>query len=334
MKLHLKADIHTKLLALGLALLLAACGSQAPQSSGLTQQDAQSLSAAALGDLNLTGAMLGDASAASLSLQSVGVDSLEANAQSWGLPRRVTLILRALGHYIPNAASGSCTISQDGDLTDADGDGVPVNATVTFTCSATGPLGATYDTEGSLTLKDTNDAQAESGYSVEFKGFKTRVSSDANHSVTRTLEGSYTLDRQTSTYLILKNYTHTIERKNFNNTTSGSLVFNLSKTYTPDPSALDAGKPFSVGTIVVDKAHPGSVVWTRGNNVRTLQWYTDPNLHWNRAACQAPGRILNFDSGAKEYVYTNPAGQQSTLRIAFSGCGDFQVTFNGQPVAE
>jgi len=269
-----------------------------------------------------------------MSLQSVQIGSLEANAQSWGLPRRVTLILKALGHYIPNAASGSCTISKEGDLTDADDDGVPVNAKITFTCSATGPLGATYDTEGSLTLKDTNDAQAQSGYSVEFKGFKTRVSSDANHSVTRTLEGTYTLDRQTSTYQILKKYTYTIERKNFSNTTTSSLVFDVSKTYTPDPSALDAGKPFSAGTIVVDKANPGSAVWTRDNNNRTLQWYTDPNLHWNRAVCQAPERILNFDSGAKEYVYTNPAGQQSTLRIAFSGCGDFQVTFNGQPVAK
>lgn len=327
----MKPDLRMKLLTFGLVGLLAACGSQTAQSPE-TSQDAQTLSETALGDLSLTGAMLSDASAASMSLQSVQIGSLEANAQSWGLPRRVTLILKALGHYIPNAASGSCTISKDGDLTDADDDGVPVNAKITFTCSATGPLGATYDTEGSLTLKDTNDAQAQSGYSVEFKGFKTRVSSDANHSVTRTLEGTYTLDRQTSTYQILKKYTYTIERKNFSNTTTSSLVFDVSKTYTPDPSALDAGKPFSAGTIVVDKANPGSAVWTRDNNNRTLQWYTDPNLHWNRAVCQAPERILNFDSGAKEYVYTNPAGQQSTLRIAFSDCGDFQVTFNGQPV--
>lgn len=329
----MKPDLRMKLLTFGLVGLLAACGSQTAQSPE-TSQDAQTLSETALGDLSLTGAMLSDASAASMSLQSVQIGSLEANAQSWGLPRRVTLILKALGHYIPNAASGSCTISKDGDLTDADDDGVPVNATITFTCSATGLQGATYDTEGSLTLKDTNDAQAQSGYSVEFQGFKTRVSSDANHSVTRTLEGTYTLDRQTSTYQILKKYTYTIERKNFSNTTTSSLVFDVSKTYTPDPSALDAGKPFSAGTIVVDKASPGSADWTRDNNKRTLQWYTDPNLHWNRAVCQAPERILNFDSGAKVYTYTNPAGQQSTLRIAFSGCGDFQVTFNGQPVAK
>ncbi|PZA06127.1 MULTISPECIES: hypothetical protein [unclassified Meiothermus] len=326
-------DLRIKLLTFGLVALLAACGSQTAERPE-TSQDAQTLSETALGDLSLTGAMLGDASAASLSRQSVGVDSLEANAQSWGLPRRVTLILKALGHYIPNAASGACTIRKDGDLTDADDDGVPVNATITFSCSATGPQGATYDTEGSLTLKDTNDAQAESGYSVEFQGFKARVSSDANHSVTRTLEGTYTLGRQTSTYQILKKYTYTIERKNFSNTTTSSLVFDVSKTYTPDPSALDAGQPFSAGTIVVDKASPGSAVWNHDNNSRTLQWYTDPNLHWNRAACQVPERILNFDSGAKVYTYTNPAGQQSTLRIAFSGCGDFQVTFNGQPMAE
>jgi hypothetical protein len=83
----------------------------------------------------------------------------------------------------------------------------------------------------------------------------------------------------------------------------------------------------------VDKNNPGSATWTRGNNTRSLIWYTDPTLHWNRTACQNPlGRLMNFDSGAKEYVYTNPAGQTSTLRIEFSGCGQFSVTLNGQIV--
>lgn len=41
---------------------------------------------------------------------------------------------------------------------------------------------------------------------------------------------------------------------------------------------------------------------------------------------------MNFDSGAKEFVYINPAGEKSTLRIEFSGCGQFSVTLNGQPV--
>jgi hypothetical protein len=41
---------------------------------------------------------------------------------------------------------------------------------------------------------------------------------------------------------------------------------------------------------------------------------------------------MNFDSGAKEYVYTNPAGQQSTLRLEFSACGNFTVALNGQSV--
>lgn len=324
-----------KVAGVGLVGLLAACGglnnagTGAPATSdNLTQADAQSLSEAAVGDLSLTGAMLGDASSSSLAMQSAGVNSLEANAQSWGLPGRVVLILRALGHYIPAAGSGSCTISKTGDLTDADGDGVPVDGTTSFDCTATGPAGATYTTKGSVELKDTNDAQANSGYSVIFSGFKTRVSADANRAKERTLEGSYSIDKQTSTYSIAKNYTQTVQITNFNNVYNGSLTFAVSKTYTPD----DIAKPWAAGTIEVKKDAPGSATWVRGNNTRTLNWYTDPTLHWNRAACANPGRALNFDSGAKQYVYTNPAGAQSVLRIEFTACGTYTVTFNGSAV--
>lgn len=311
-----------------LMLMLAACSSQVQAPTTLTQADARSLSEAALGDLKLTSSLMADASTASMAAMSA--DSLVVNAQAWGLPRRLIMLLRAFEVYIPSAATGSCTITKSGDQTDADDDGVPVNATYAFDCTATGPNGATYTNQGSITLQDTNDAQAESGFSVSFGAFKSRISADAHHSKERTLSGSYTLDKQTSVYGIQKNYTHTVKIVNFNNEYSGSLSFKVSKTYTPD----NLSKPWSAGTIEVKKEAPGSATWVRNNNTRTLSWYTDPTLHYNRAACQNPTRLLNFDSGAKEYVYTNPAGEQSTLRIEFSACGTYTVTFNKQAVSD
>lgn len=311
---------------LALMVVLAACSSQVQTSNTLTQADAKSLSEAAVGDLQLTSSLMADASAASLS--AMGADSLVVNAQAWGLPRRLIMVMRAFDVYVPLAATATCTISKSGDQTDADNDGVPVNATYTFDCSATGPNGGTYAHQGSITLKDTNDAQAESGFSLSFYGFKSKVSANANRSTERTLSGNYTLDKQTSVYSILKNYTHSVKIVNFNNEYSGSLSFNVSKTYTPDDLAM----PWAAGTIEVKKDTPGMATWVRGNNTRNLIWYTDPTLHYNRTACQNPTRILNFDSGAKEFVYTNPAGEKSTLRIEFTACGTYTVTFNGQPV--
>ncbi len=312
--------------------LLAACGTQ-PQTQGtLTQSDALALSEAAQGDLQLTGALLGDASTGALSTQG-RVDSLDAHAQAWGLPRRINLILRAVGVlYLPPLGSGNCTIhTTPSPLVDADDDGEPADATTTHDCSYTGPSGTSYNLNGSIRLQDTNDSQPYSGYSVNFNNFRSRVSSNSS-SVERTLNGSYSIDKQDATlFKIGKNYTHSVSKTVFNNTYTGSLAFNVNKTYAPDNDG--DSNPWNAGTIAVDKANPGSAAWTRGSNTRNLIWYTDPTLHWNRSVCQNPlGRLMNFDSGAKEFVYTNPANEKSTLRIEFSACGSFTVTLNGQTV--
>ncbi|ADD27069.1 MULTISPECIES: hypothetical protein [Meiothermus] len=324
---------HLRALA-GLALLglLAACSNPSSSSDQLSQSDAQALSEAVQGDLQLTGAMLGDASTAALGAQGQ-VDGLEAAAQAWGLPRRGSLILRAVGVlYLPPTSSANCSISTNpATPVDADNDGVPASATTTYDCTYTGPGNTSYSLKGSVTLQDTNDNQPYSGYSVAFDRFTTRLTS-GNTSIERTLNGSYSIDKQDATlFKITKNYTHAVTKTVFNNTYTGSLVFDVSKTYAPDQDGNS--NPWDAGSITVEQNNPGSATWTRNNNTRSLIWYTDPSLHWNRAACQNPlGRLMNFDSGAKVFVYTNPAGERSTLRIEFSGCGQFTVTLNGQPV--
>lgn len=321
-----------RLTGLTLLGLLAACGTQPQTPSTLSQADAQALSEAAQGDLQLTGALLGEASAGALSGQGE-VDSLEANAQTWGLPRRGVLILRALGVlYLPPASSANCSISTTpSQLVDADDDGVPASTTITFDCSYTGPGNISYSLKGSVTLQDTNDNQPYSGYTLSFDRFTSRISI-GNNTIERSLQGSYSIDKQDATlFKISKNYTHSVTKTVANNTYTGSLAFNVSKTYAPDSDGNN--NPWDAGSITVDKNNPGSATWTRNSMTRSLIWYTDPTLHWNRSACQNPlGRLMNFDDGAEEFVYTNPVGEKSTLRIEFSGCGQFTVTLNGQPV--
>jgi len=84
--------------------LLTACGTQSQAPNALSQADAQALSEAAQGDLQLIGALLGDTRTGALKAQS-SLDSLDVGAQAWGLPRYINLILRAVSVlYLPRWA--------------------------------------------------------------------------------------------------------------------------------------------------------------------------------------------------------------------------------------
>jgi hypothetical protein len=321
---------HKYLAGLTLPLLLAACGTQNSGSSGgLTQQDAKALSEAAAADLALDGGLLADAGG-SASLQATALSEGALNAIGYNLPRRVIHLLNALGAYLPPAGSGECSVTvSPANFVDADDDGVPASITVSFNCAGTRANGTSYTTEGSISLSDTDDTQALSGYSANFSGFHTVLTRDDGTVIDRSLEGSFTLDkRDASLYAIAKNYSQAVSLSVGGNTYSGSAEFKVEKTYAPELP----GTPWAKGTITIARDNPGSLTWVRGGKTRNLIWYTDPTLHWNRADCASPARLLNYDSGAKEWVYTRPSGEQDTLRIEFTGCGEFTVTFNGGAV--
>ncbi|MER3481447.1 MAG: hypothetical protein C4327_13530 [Meiothermus sp.] len=328
MKPVLKSDIRTKLVALGLTLLLAACGSQTPQSSGLTPQDAQSLSDAALADLNLTGAML-DGSVSSASLKAgasaQGVSSLETAALSWNLPPRVYALLRDLGIWIPvrgTQAAANCTIVVTSSSS-------APQYVVSFDCSGSNAADTrSYTTKGELDLTLQNGTDEAAGFTAAFKDFDTVVTFADKSSLERKLDGSLSLDKSAVPWKIAKNYTHSVTKKDTSGNTvwSGQNVFSVSKTYQPD--SLSA--PGMAGTVTIDQATPGSDVFTNllTNKTHNVNFYTNPTVHWNSACTVRP----RFDAGEKDYIFTDAKGVQTTLSIKFSGCGNFTISFNGGAV--
>lgn len=315
-----------KYLAGLLTLLLAACGTQNPGSSGLSQQDATALAETATTDLALDSGLLADARGGA-SLQAATLSEGALNAMGYNLPRRIIHLLNALGAYLPPAGSGECSVTvSPANYTDADDDGVPASVSVSFNCAGTRAGGTSYTTEGSISLSDTDDNQALSGYSASFSGFHTVLTREDGTVIDRTLGGSFTLDkRDASLYLIAKNYQQAVSITKGANTYTGSAEFKVEKTYAPELPDT----PWAKGTITIAQDKPGSLTWVRGGKTRNLIWYTDPTLHYNRADCASPTRLLNFDDGAKVWVYTRPDGQQDTLRLEFTGCGQFTVTLNG-----
>jgi hypothetical protein len=307
--------------ALALGLSLAACGGNQPSSGGaLSQGDAQQLSENSKTELALTGSMLSDAGTSSASVQAVGAQAeLYANALGFGLPRRIVHVLAALEAHIPDASNPNCTISKDPAApVDADSDGTPATVKITFNCAGTTAGGTAFSTEGEASLQDTDDAAANSGFSLSLTNFHAKATRTDGSLIDRTISGSFSRNKTGSDWQISKQYSHNVSVTKGSTTNTGSVSLEVNKTYTPD----DAARPFAAGTVKLDKATPGSMTWTRNAKTRSLSWYTDPTVHWNRALCQAPARVLNFDSGAKEFVHTNPDGKKSTLRLEFSGCGN------------
>jgi hypothetical protein len=314
-----------KIGSLALALTLAACGTQTtPQGSALSQTDAQQLSETSKTELALTGSMLSDAGTSAASVQAVGAQAeLYANALGFGLPRRIVHVLAALEAHIPDASNPNCTISKDPAApVDADSDGTPATVKMTFNCAGTTAGGTAFTTEGEATLQDTDDAAANSGFSMSLTNFHAKATRTDGTAVDRTINGSFSRNKTSPDWQISKKYSHNVSVTRGSTTNTGSVSLEVSKTYTPD----DAAKPFAAGTVKLDKANPGSITWTRNARTRSLSWYTDPTVHWNRALCQAPARVLNFDSGAKEFVHTNADGKKSTLRLEFAGCGNITTT--------
>lgn len=246
---------------------------------------------------------------------------------TYGLPRRLAVMLNALEVYLPAKGSSECSVSvSPTPFTDADSDGIPATLTTTFACAGTTPAGKPYSAQGAVTLSDTDNNQAKSGFSASFANFQTSLTRINGTVVNRTLHGTLILNKSNDAlFTIDKNYVSSvhIERPG-RSAVDGSLAFAVSKTYTPDSTSI----PWSAGLISISQDSPATLTWTRGNKVRIWQHFTSPSLHWNPAVCGSSTRLLNFDSGAEEWVYTRSKGGQDTLRLEFSDCGIFTVKLN------
>jgi hypothetical protein len=197
---------------------------------------------------------------------------------------------------------------------DTDGDGVPDDASYTFTappCRYTDVRGFTLDVVGQLRMVDPAPGTAGFGAVLDFTNFRfslTADDADRNYSVTRngrmTLTGSATGLELSSEMQILRT---------FSGLSDAAVEHVWTVGFVPE-TTLQINQPLPSGSVTL----AGTVNWSRGDETFELTLTTVTPLHYN-AGCGDTGQ--RFDDG--ELAVSGTFGETpGTVRIAWGDCGD------------
>jgi hypothetical protein len=198
--------------------------------------------------------------------------------------------------------------------TDTDGDGVPDDASYSFTappCRYTGVRGFTLDAIGQLRIADPAPETAGFGAVVDFTNFRfslTAEDPDLNYSVTRngrvTVTGSPAGLELSSELQVLRTFTGF----------SDAAVENVWELGFDPETTLQINQPLPSGSVSVT----GSVNWSRRQENFDLTITTVTPLHYN-AACSETGQ--RFDDG--ELAVSGTFGETpGAVHITWRECGD------------
>jgi hypothetical protein len=202
---------------------------------------------------------------------------------------------------------------------DADGDGVPDDATYIFTappCRFTGWRGGTLDVVGQLRIQDPVPAQAGFGYDGTLTGLRTRFTTSDNkviYDVTR--NGTRVLSGSVS-QLLLSTDLQLI--RTFAGKPDAAVDQQWAMTFTPEtPMQINAAVPS--GTLDV----AGGLNWNRGTEQFPLTVTTPTVLHYNANCLDTVQRI---DSGEMHlsgtFADANGDPLKGRVQVRWNGCGN------------
>ena len=219
---------------------------------------------------------------------------------------------RLLQPYSTGAASDPCVTPTSS--VDADGDGVPDDASYTFTappCRYTGVRGFTLDVVGQLRIVDPAPETAGFGANLTLTGLRFSLSGDdpdKNYSVTR--NGTIAL---TGTTAGLELATDLQLVRTFTGLPDAAAEHVWIVGFDPE-STLQINQPLPSGSVTVS----GNVGWTRGSESFDLTITTTSPLHYS-ASCAATGQ--RFDDG--ELRVSGTFGETpGYVRIVWRECGE------------
>ncbi len=198
--------------------------------------------------------------------------------------------------------------------TDGDGDGVPDDASYTFTappCRYTGVRGFTLDVVGQLRVVDPAPETAGFGANVSLTALRFSLSAedtDKNYDVIR--NGTLTL---TGSPAGLELATEVQVLRSFTGLADAQVEQVWTVGFDPE-TTLQINQPLPNGSVTVS----GTVGWTRNNESFDLTVTTATPLHYD-ASCDAAGQ--RFDDG--ELRVSGTFGETpGYVRIVWEDCGD------------
>jgi len=230
-------------------------------------------------------------------------DEVEAALDALTLPTQ----LEPLGAQLEEP----CTTPSD--PADADGDGIPDEATYHFTappCRFPDIRGATLDLVGQLQIADPAPQAAGFGYGATLVSLRaTFTGNDPDHSYSVTRNGSRTLSGNTAG---LQLTTDLQLLRTFPGLSDAAVDQQWTATFTPEVS-LGINQPLPAGTLDLS----GSLSWNRGAESYVLTVTTPTPLHFD-PTCVGPQRLdageLRAGGGFGELT--------GYVRMRWGACGD------------
>jgi hypothetical protein len=219
--------------------------------------------------------------------------------------------VRAFGgplHFVPPA---NCPTFSEFPPTDADGDHIPDNLTLTFdpaTCSYTGNGGNSIELSGAVTI--TDPSQVNPGLRVTFAAFQHKATLANGKFFRRAEDGVWQLVSDTSGFAATDSTTTVHE------STDRGLA-TLAKAWQVN-FQVDAGQVFGHDHALPsgDFTVNGSTSRTHGAESKSFTITTVTPLHHD-ATCTDDQKVV---SGELHAVHTDPRGT-ATVNIVFNGCG-------------
>jgi len=198
--------------------------------------------------------------------------------------------------------------SAEGDLSDADDDGIAKNATYTIECTKSGFMGVTEaKREGTLTMQDADDNDPASGYKSTGRITYNYTMVGQTYSATREFSRKWT-GNAASGYGFHHTHSWTWSAAG----QSYKVEHDRQGNYTPD----SADDPFAAG----DLSEQGTIKHTI-NGGDLVEVSERANLHLNNA-CTPPA-----DSGSITFTYNG-----TSKTFTFDGCGSYSAA-SGQASA-
>jgi hypothetical protein len=225
---------------------------------------------------------------------------------------------------LPSTLTPLATVKETGDPAipcvapstpaDADGDGIPDDATYVFTappCRFTGWRGGTVDIVGSLQVQDPAPAGAGFGYDAtlttlrfRFTGPDPDVIFDVERSGTQALSGSVNGLLLTSDLQL---------RRTFSGKPDANVDQQWTVNYTP-AAQLQINGPLNTGSL----SFAGTFNWVRGDENLALTVTTPTPLHYNAACGDTVQRI---DAGEMHLAGKFADNTDGFVRVRWTECG-------------
>lgn len=224
------------------------------------------------------------------------------------------LTVASLIRPLATSPTGQAACVTPSSSLDSDGDGVPDDATYTFTappCRFSGIRGSTLDVVGQLRVVDPVPDVAGFGYQATLTGLRfTLVPDDEDDpAYTVTRNGTRVLSGSTAGLRVV---TDLQVIRTFVGFSDAAVDQQWTVDFTAD-TPIQINQPLPSGTLDVS----GTLGWTRGDENFALTVTTPTPLHYNAGCADGPQR---FDAGELRAAGTfdETAGY---IRIVWSECG-------------